>query len=209
MIHEILRVGPLQCNCSIFGDEESREGLVVDPGDDVDQVLAVIRRHQLRIKVIVITHAHIDHIGGAQKLKQETGAPVYMNDNDAELKKMLGVQAAWLGVPEPQQVDIDVSIKDGDRVVMGAAELHVLHTPGHTQGSVSLWLPSEGKLVAGDTLFRDSIGRTDLPGGDGRQILRSIHDKLLTLPPETVVIPGHGDNTTIGRERQFNPFLSL
>jgi len=209
MIHEILRVGPLQCNCSIFGDEESREGLVVDPGDDVDQVLAVIRRHQLRIKVIVITHAHIDHIGGAQKLKQETGAPVYMNDNDAELKKMLGVQAAWLGVPEPQQVDIDVSIKDGDRVVMGAAELHVLHTPGHTQGSVSLWLPSEGKLVAGDTLFRDSIGRTDLPGGDGRQILRSIHDKLLTLPPETVVIPGHGHNTTIGRERQFNPFLSL
>ena len=209
MIHEILRVGPLQCNCSIFGDEESREGLVVDPGDDVDQVLAVIRRHQLRIKVIVITHAHIDHIGGAQKLKQETGAPVCMNDNDAELKKMLGVQAAWLGVPEPQQVDIDVSIKDGDRVVMGAAELHVLHTPGHTQGSVSLWLPSEGKLVAGDTLFRDSIGRTDLPGGDGRQILRSIHDKLLTLPPETVVIPGHGDNTTIGRERQFNPFLSL
>ena len=209
MIHEILRVGPLKCNCSVFGDEESREGLVVDPGDDVDQVLAVIRRHQLRIKVIVITHAHIDHIGGAQKLKQETGAPVYMNDNDAELKKMLGVQAAWLGVPEPQQVDIDVSIKDGDRVVMGAAELHVLHTPGHTQGSVSLWLPSEGKLVAGDTLFRDSIGRTDLPGGDGRQILRSIHDKLLTLPPETVVIPGHGDNTTIGRERQFNPFLSL
>jgi len=209
MIHEILRVGPLQCNCSIFGDEESREGLVVDPGDDVDQVLAVIRRHQLRIKVIVITHAHIDHIGGAQKLKQETGAPVYMNDNDAELKKMLGVQAAWLGVPEPQQVDIDVSIKDGDRVVMGAAELHVLHTPGHTQGSVSLWLPSEGKLVAGDTLFRDSVGRTDLPGGDARQILRSIHDKLLTLPPETVVIPGHGHNTTIGRERQFNPFLSL
>jgi glyoxylase-like metal-dependent hydrolase (beta-lactamase superfamily II) len=209
MIHEILRVGPLKCNCSVFGDEESREGLVVDPGDDIDQVLAVIRRHQLRIKTILITHAHIDHIGGAQKLKQATGAPVYMNANDVELKKMLGVQATWLGLPEPEQVDIDVPIKDGDRVVMGAAEFHVLHTPGHTQGSVSLWLPSEGKLVAGDTLFRDSIGRTDLPGGDGRQILRSIRDKLLPLPSETVVIPGHGDNTTIGRESQFNPFLNL
>jgi hydroxyacylglutathione hydrolase len=207
MIHEILPVGPLQCNCSIFGDEQSREGLVVDPGDDIDQVLAIIHRHQLKVKAILITHAHIDHIGGAQKLKQATGAPVYMNANDAALKKMLGIQAGWLGVPEPDQVDVDVPVKDGDRIIMGAAEFHVLHTPGHTQGSVSLWIPSEGKLVAGDTLFRDSIGRTDLPGGDGRQILRSIHDKLLPLPPETVVIPGHGDNTTIGRERKFNPFL--
>jgi len=207
MIHEILRVGALQCNCSVFGDEQSREGLVVDPGDDIDEVLAIIRRHGLTVKAILITHAHIDHIGGAQQLKRATGAPVYMNANDAVLKKMLGVQAAWLGVREPEQVEIDVPIKDGDRVVMGAAEFHILDTPGHTQGSVSLWIPTEGKLVAGDTLFRDSIGRTDLPGGDGRQILRSIHNKLLPLPPETVVIPGHGDNTTIGRERQFNPFL--
>jgi glyoxylase-like metal-dependent hydrolase (beta-lactamase superfamily II) len=207
MIHEILPVGPLQCNCSVFGDEQSREGLVVDPGDDIDQVLGIIRRHRLKVKAILITHAHIDHIGGAQKLKLATGAPVYMNANDTALQKMLGVQAAWLGMREPEQVEIDVPMKDGDRLVMGAAEFHVLHTPGHTQGSVSLWIPSEGKLVAGDTLFRDSIGRTDLPGGDGRQILRSIHDKLLPLPPETVVIPGHGDNTTIGRERQFNPFL--
>jgi glyoxylase-like metal-dependent hydrolase (beta-lactamase superfamily II) len=209
MIHEILRVGPLQCNCSIFGDQQSRDGLVVDPGDDIDQVLAVIRRHQLKVKAILITHAHIDHIGGAQKLKQATGAPVYMNANDLELKRMLGIQASWLGVAEPEQVDIDVPIQDGDRLLMGAAEFHVLHTPGHTQGSVSLWIPSEGKLVAGDTLFRDSIGRTDLPGGDGRQILRSIHNKLLILPSDTVVIPGHGDNTTIGHERQFNPFLTL
>ncbi len=209
MIHEILRVGPLQCNCSIFGDEQSREALVVDPGDDIDQVLAIIRRHQLKVTAILITHAHIDHIGGAQKLKQATGAPVYMNANDMELKRMLGIQASWLGMPEPEQPEIDVPIKEGDRLIVGPAEFHVLHTPGHTQGSVSLWIPSEGKLVAGDTLFRDSIGRTDLPGGDGRQILRSIRDKLLPLPPETVVIPGHGDNTTIGRERQFNPFLNL
>ena len=208
MIHEILRVGPLQCNCSIFGDEQSREALVVDPGDDIDQVLGIIRRHQLKVTAILITHAHIDHIGGAQKLKQATGAPVYMNANDMELKRMLGIQASWLGVSEPEQPDIDVPMKEGDSVILGAAEFHVLHTPGHTQGSVSLWIPSEGKLIAGDTLFRDSIGRTDLPGGDGRQILRSIRDKLLPLPPETVVIPGHGHNTTIGRERQFNPFVN-
>jgi hydroxyacylglutathione hydrolase len=207
MIHEILPVGALQCNCSIFGDEQSREGLVVDPGDDIGQVLEIVRRHGLTVKAIVITHAHIDHIGGAQKLKQTTGAPVYMNLNDIELQKMLGVQAMWLGMKEPEPVTIDVAAKDGDKLVIGTAQFHVLHTPGHTQGSISLLIPSEGKLLAGDTLFRDSIGRTDLPGGDGRQILRSIHEKLLPLAPETIVIPGHGPNTTIGREKQFNPFL--
>jgi hydroxyacylglutathione hydrolase len=207
MIHEILPVGVLQCNCSVFGDERSREGLVVDPGDDIAKILEIVRRHGLTVKAIVITHAHIDHIGGAQKLKQATGAPVYMNPNDIELQKMLDFQAAWLGMREPEQVAVDVPAKDGDRLVVGTAQFHVLDTPGHTQGSISLWIPSESKLVAGDTLFRDSIGRTDLPGGDGRQILRSIHDKLLPLPPETVVIPGHGPNTTIGREKEFNPFL--
>jgi hydroxyacylglutathione hydrolase len=207
MIHEILPVGVLACNCSIFGDEQSREGLVVDPGDDAEQVLEIIRRHGLTVKAIVITHAHIDHIGGAQKLKLATGAPVYMNLNDAELQKMLDMQAAWLGMEEPEQVAIDVPANEGDTLVVGTAEFHILHTPGHTQGSISLWIPSERKLVAGDTLFRDSIGRTDLPGGNGQQILRSIHDKLLPLPAETVVIAGHGPNTTIGREKEFNPFL--
>jgi len=207
MIHEILPVGVLECNCSVFGDERSREALVVDPGDDIERVLKVVKRHGLTVKAIVITHAHIDHIGGAQKLKQATGAPVYMNLNDAELQKMLDVQAAWLGMRPPEQVAIDVPAKEGDRLVVGATEFHVLDTPGHTQGSISLWIPSEGKLVAGDTLFRDSIGRTDLPGGDGRQILKSIHDKLMPLPDETMVVPGHGDNTTIGREKQFNYFI--
>lgn len=207
MIHEILPVGMLQCNCSVFGDEASREGLVVDPGDNIDEVLGIVRKHGLTVKAIVITHAHIDHIGGAQKLKAATGAPVYMNPNDAGLQAMLDVQATWLGMRPPERVEIDSAAKDGDRLLVGATEVHVMHTPGHTQGSICLWLPSEAKLVAGDTLFRDSIGRTDLPGGDGRQILRSIHDKLMPLPDETAVIAGHGPGTTIGREKQMNPFV--
>jgi len=207
MIHEILPVGVLACNCSIFGDEQTRQAMVVDPGDNIAGILEIVARHGLTVKAIVITHAHIDHIGGAQKLKQATGAPVYMNPNDTALQKMLDAQAAWLGMAPVEPVAIDMPAKDGDRLVVGATEFHVLHTPGHTQGSISLWIPAEGKLVAGDTLFRDSIGRTDLPGGDGRQILRSIHDKLLPLAEETVVIPGHGENTTIGREKHFNYFL--
>jgi hydroxyacylglutathione hydrolase len=207
MIHEILPVGILQCNCSIFGDEQTRDAMVVDPGDNIAGILAVLVRHGLKVKAIVITHAHIDHIGGAQKLKQATGAPVYMNRNDAELQKMMDIQASWLGMPLPDPVEIDSEAKDGDLLAIGATEFHVLHTPGHTQGSISLWIPSEGKLVAGDTLFRDSIGRTDLPGGNSKQLLRSIHEKLMPLPDETVVFPGHGEQTTMGREKQFNYFL--
>ena len=209
MIHEILTVGALECNCSIFGDEATREGVVIDPGDglDVARVLAVVKRHGLRLKAIVITHAHIDHIGGAAKLKAATGAPVYMNAADQALYDHLDMQASWIGLPTPETTAIDCPARDGDRLLCGAAELLILHTPGHTQGSISLWIPSENKLIAGDTLFRDSIGRTDLPGGDSRQILRSIHDKLLPLDDAVVVIPGHGANTTIGRERRRNPFL--
>lgn len=207
MIHEVLPVGMLQCNCSVFGDEQSREAMVVDPGDEIERVLEIVKKHGLTVKAIVITHAHIDHIGGAHKLKQATHAPVYMNLNDSALQKMMVVQAAWLAMRPPKQVAIDVPAQEGDRLIVGAAEFHVLHTPGHTQGSISLWIPAERMVVAGDTLFRDGIGRTDLPGGNGKQILRSIHDKLLALPDETVVIPGHGERTTIGREKQFNYFL--
>src|SRR5579862_118722 len=207
MIHEILPVGMLQCNCSIFGDEQSREALVVDPGANIAKILALIEHHGLKVKAIVITHAHIDHIGGAAKLKAATGAPVYMNGNDAELYAGLDEQAAWLGMEPPERTEIDSEAREGDVLDLGPASFHVLHTPGHTQGSISLWIPSEGKLVAGDTLFRDSIGRTDLPGGDTKQILRSIAGKLLSLPDEAVVICGHGPSTTIGREKGSNPFL--
>jgi hydroxyacylglutathione hydrolase len=207
MIHEILPVGMLQCNCSIFGDEQSREAIVIDPGDNIDDILAILRKHSLIVKAIVITHAHIDHIGGAAKLKAATGAPVHMHQNDQELYDRLDVQAGWLGMATPEHTEIDTAAREGDTLTLGPAEFHVLHTPGHTQGSISLWIPAENKLIAGDTLFRDSIGRTDLPGGDSRQILKSIHGKLMTLPADAIVIPGHGGNTTIGREKERNPFL--
>ena len=207
MIHEILPVGMLECNCSIFGDEQSHEAMVIDPGDNIDQILKILARHALNVKAIVITHAHIDHIGGAAKLKAVTGAPVYMNQNDQELYDHLDVQAGWLGMATPEKTSIDVDSREGDSLQLGDAEFQILETPGHTQGSISLWIPTENKLVAGDTLFRDSIGRTDLPGGDGRQILRSIHSKLMPLPEDAMVIPGHGPSTTIGREKERNPFL--
>jgi glyoxylase-like metal-dependent hydrolase (beta-lactamase superfamily II) len=207
MVHEILVVGPLQCNCSIFGDEQSGEAMVIDPGDNLPEIERTVARHGLHVTAIIITHAHIDHIGGAHKLHAATGAPVYMNPEDDVLQNMMGLQAAWLGVREPERTRIDIAANDGDTVRAAGADFHVLHTPGHTPGSISLWIPAEKKLVAGDTLFRDSIGRTDLPGGDGEKILRSIHDKYFGLPDETVVIPGHGPVTTLGREKQFNYFL--
>ena len=207
LIHEILPVGWLQCNCSILGDPETREALVVDPGDEVERILEVLRKHSLTVRAIVSTHAHIDHVGGLSKLQQVTGAPVLMHGDDLELYRHLDVQAAWLGMRTAEAPKIDVPARDGDRLVVGATAFHVMDTPGHTPGSISLWIPSEQKVVAGDTLFRNSIGRTDLPGGDGLRILQSIHDKLMPLPEETVVVTGHGENTTIGREKRHNYFL--
>jgi len=207
MIHEILPVGPLQCNCSVIGDENTREALVIDPGDDIENVLALVRKHKLQVKQIVITHAHIDHVGGAMKLRAATGAPLLLNQNDYALLKMLDMQAVWVGMASPGKVEIDGSIAAGETVTAGSLSATILHTPGHTEGSICLYFPAEQKLIAGDTLFAGSIGRTDLPGGSMQKILRSLHGTVLSLPDETVVVPGHGPLTTIGEERQTNPFL--
>jgi hydroxyacylglutathione hydrolase len=207
MIHEILIVGPLQCNCSILGDEISLEAIVVDPGDDIPRILSVLDKHNLTVKQIVITHAHIDHIAGAQRLKRVTGAPILYNENDLPLVEMMGTQASWLGVLTPEVPPPDDTLDDGKRIAIIGLTGSILHTPGHTQGSVCLYLPDQSLLLAGDTLFNGSVGRTDLPGGNTRQLISSIHNRLLTLPDETTVIPGHGRNTTIGVERELNPFL--
>ena len=207
MIHEILPVGPLQCNCSVIGDEASREAMVIDPGDDVEAVLAIIRKHNLALKQIVVTHAHIDHVGGASKLRKLTGAPILLNQNDHALLKMIDVQASWIGMASPGKIEIDQSIAQADQLRAGALTAEVIHTPGHTEGSVCLYFPAHQKLIAGDTLFAGSIGRTDLPGGSFEKIISSLHEKILALPDETIVVPGHGPQTTIGAERESNPFL--
>ena len=244
LIHEIIPVGMLQCNCSILGDPTTREAIVVDPGDEVERVLEILRRHDLKVRAIVSTHTHIDHVGGLAGLHAATGAPVLIHKDDLELYSNLEMQANWLGVATPETMRIQNFVKEGDTLRWGGFTARVLHTPGHTPGSISLVVerrtaaeiasPEAGerhgahghahsrsstkqaphdaatetsRLIAGDTLFQGSIGRTDLWGGSFKDILKSIHDKLLTLPDETLVTPGHGANTTIGAERAHNPYL--
>jgi hydroxyacylglutathione hydrolase len=207
MILDTFAVGPLECNCTILGDAETHEAIVIDPGDEISRVVRRLNELGLKLKQILITHGHIDHVGGALKLKRLTGAPILLNQNDLELLAIMEEQAAWVGVPTPEVANPDATLADGMIVGLERFPAQVIHTPGHTQGSICLHLAQEKLLFAGDTLFAGSIGRTDLPGGNLGKILRSIHTKLLVLPQETRVIAGHGPDTTIGDERESNPFL--
>jgi len=207
MIIETFPVGPLQCNCTILGDEQAGEAIVIDPGDEISRIQRRLTDLGLKLKQILVTHAHIDHVGGALKLKRLTGAPILMNENDLPQLKFMDMQAGWLGVATPETAPPDDLLTDGLKVGLESCPAQVIHTPGHTQGSVCLHFVPLKLLVAGDTLFAGSIGRTDLPGGDYDQIIQSIESRLLPLPDETKVLPGHGPATTIGAERKSNPFL--
>ena len=256
LIHITIPVGMLQCNCSIIGDPLTREALVVDPGDEVTRILDLLGRRRLTVKAIVSTHAHIDHVGGLSKLHQYTGAPVLMHRDDLPLYQAMDVQASFMGVLPPDLTEVDQLLKEGDVLRWGSLEAQVIHTPGHTPGSVSLYLPNDAgkitltdkgikmeaeagaegdarnaengsasksgeaermgsekteirapQLLSGDTLFKGSIGRTDLWGGSMEEIMDSLRSKLMQLPDATIVHPGHGPMTTIGQERQVNPFL--
>ena len=207
MILETFPVGPLACNCTLLGDEQAHEAIVIDPGDEVGRIHRRLTELGLKLKQILVTHAHIDHVGGALKLKRLTGAPILLNENDLSLLKMMDAQAAWVGIATPETAPPDESLAEGQRVGLDCYPAQVIHTPGHTQGSVCLHFAPLKLLIAGDTLFEGSIGRTDLPGGNYDQIIDSIQTRLLRLPDETRVLTGHGPATTIGAERRSNPFL--
>jgi glyoxylase-like metal-dependent hydrolase (beta-lactamase superfamily II) len=207
LILESFPVGPLQCNCTLLGDAETGEALVVDPGGEVDRIYSRLGELGFKLKQILLTHGHIDHVGGALPLKRLTGAPILLNENDLPLLNRMEAQSEWLGVEAPEVAPPDEYLSDGLTVGLDHYSAQVLHTPGHTPGSVGLYFASLKLLIAGDTLFAGSIGRTDLPGGDSEKIMTSIQTRLLTLPDETQVLTGHGPSTTIGAERRSNPYL--
>jgi glyoxylase-like metal-dependent hydrolase (beta-lactamase superfamily II) len=207
MIRETLAVGLLQCNCTILGDEVSRDAIVVDPGDDLPRILLLLAKHQLTVRRIVVTHAHIDHIAGALELQRITNAPITWNAADLPLLALMGDQAAMFGLPTPEVAPPDHSPADNEALTVRGIDATILHTPGHSEGSLSVHVPAEKLLLAGDTLFASGVGRTDFPGGNFGKLMSSIRERLLPLPPETIVIAGHGPETSIGEEARSNPFL--
>jgi glyoxylase-like metal-dependent hydrolase (beta-lactamase superfamily II) len=205
LILRTLLVGPIQTNCYLIGDEATKDGVVIDPGGDPDLILDAIDGEGLAICYILNTHAHFDHMMANSTLVAATGAPLALHREDRELLSA-GGGATWFGLlSSPPTPEVDVELSDGQELAVGGLHINVLHTPGHSPGHVSFFLPRERVLFSGDALFHEGIGRTDLPGGDYNTLIASIRHKLLTLPDETVVYPGHGPATTIGSERRHNP----
>jgi hydroxyacylglutathione hydrolase len=199
-------VGPLACNCYIVGDPTAREAVVIDPGGDVERLWSTIQDEGLAVTAIVATHAHFDHIVAAERLRELTGAPFLLHDEDKSLLPWMQESGRmFLGVDLPPPPEVDTAAREGDRLTAGDLELEILHTPGHSPGSISL--VSADALFSGDTLFQGSIGRSDLPGGDGEQLIAAIKQKLFPLGDELPVYPGHGPATTIAAEKRSNPFV--
>lgn len=216
LIHESLAVGPFRCNCHVLADEKTREAVIIDPGDDADEILAVVKDLGVSVKALIHTHCHMDHITATRRLREETGARILIHEGDQwlyeNLKMQYGATLQLFGLPmkgAPDPLPVDGHLKDGQKVQFGGQVLQVLHTPGHTPGSCSFLLedPADRKLFSGDTLFAGSVGRTDLWAGNLEQELKSIRTRLFTQDPETVVYPGHGPETTVGEEKESNPFL--
>jgi len=210
IVVETFPVGLLQCNCTILGDPVSKEAIVVDPGDEVEKVMGALERNGLFCRAIVNTHTHIDHVGANFELKSRTGALLMLHEADLPLYDNLRVQSEWMGgaVPPPVRADVDEHVHQGDKITAGGVSAEVLHTPGHTPGSICLHVGGgDPLLLSGDTLFSGSVGRTDLWGGDFDLEIESIRTRLLVLDDRTKIIPGHGPSTTVGRERRHNPFL--
>jgi glyoxylase-like metal-dependent hydrolase (beta-lactamase superfamily II) len=199
-------VGSFAENCWIIGNRRTREAICVDPGDQPDEILAMARDMGVTVKFIANSHAHIDHILGVGAIREATGARFLLHPGDVELARNTAASAKnWMGIDLPNPPEPDALLADNDDIDVDGLKLKVLHTPGHTQGSVCFL--ANGIVFAGDTLFAGSIGRTDLPGGDLNTLLRSIREVLFRFPDDTVVWSGHGEVTTIGKERRTNPFL--
>ena len=198
-------VGPLQCNCSIIGDRLSSKALVVDPGGDADQILGLLNELNLTVVGIIHTHAHLDHILASGVIKEATGAPIYLHEGDKFLWDMVGQQCVMFGVPPVTLPEPDHFMEDDQ--ALNCCGGVAIHTPGHTPGSISFWFEEYKTLIAGDTLFQGSIGRTDLPGGNFDQIITSIKERIYTLDDDAIVVTGHGPNTAIGSEKAGNSFV--
>lgn len=203
----MLTVGPFQENCYVVGDEQTGVGALIDPGDEAARIAVAVEQTGLDIEKIVLTHAHIDHVGAVVDLVEEYSCPVLGHAESRPMLEQLPAQAMMMGLKFGEIPQIDTFIEDGETVEVGGLRLKSLYTPGHSPGHLAFYVEGEGAVVAGDALFAGSVGRVDLPGGDGPTLLKSIEERLLTLPEETVVHPGHGPETTIGHERDTNPFL--
>ncbi|MBI9073796.1 MAG: MBL fold metallo-hydrolase [Desulfatibacillum sp.] len=205
MIIRQLAVGPLQANCFIVGCDKTKEAVVIDPGGDADKILMTLAQHKLTLKAILNTHGHFDHVEGNKGVKDASGADIYIHEEDAPMLQMVSSLAASFGLSMENSPPADKFLKEGDKISFGEESLEVVHTPGHSPGGVSFVAP--GVVFVGDTLFAGSIGRTDLPGGSENQLIEAVKKKLFILSDDCVVCPGHGPETTVGREKMYNPFF--